>query len=272
MRIKIIILTFLYLFFGVRISYADFSFTSPATTINPSEEIETIVNLSLQGQANKTHYLEGAFKKEGATNYFGLTWNDTSWMPYTSSNFASLKSISTDQDGAWTGAVKVKLDESSSLYTGSGTYILRMKRFTSGGSSSWADNDITLTVNAPATPTPTPTPSPTPTVITTPTPQPTATPKKTSTPSPSSKPSPTPSLTPSPTASAKLASTKSVVAGVSKTPNPTFSPSSSASAEVKIASAKQNNLLVYAGGTLIILGISSGIYLIFKKRHETMYN
>lgn len=268
----IITFTLFYLFFGVRIAFAEFSFTSPTTNITPSEEIDTTVNLTLQGQGNKTYYLEGAFKKEGTTNYFGLTWNDTSWASYTSSNFTSLKSITTDQDGVWNGAVKVKLDESSSLYADSGTYILRLKRFTTGGSSSWADNDITLVVNAPATPTPTPTPSPTPAATPTPsaTTQPFPTTKKTSTPTPSLKSSPTPSLNPSPTASAKLISTKSVIAGVTKTPTPSYSPSSSASAKVKVASEKQNNLFVYVGIAFIIFGISFSLYLIFKKRHETI--
>lgn len=163
MRIKLLILALFFLFFEVSPAFAEFTFTIPKTTISSDEEIETTVNLSLQGQNNKIYYLEGAFKKEGSSNYFGLTWNDSSWVKYSASNFTTLKSITTDQAGKWNGIVKVKIDKDSSLFSGDGTYTLRMKRFTSGGSNFLADNSIALVISSPVSP-PTPTPtSPTPT-------------------------------------------------------------------------------------------------------------
>lgn len=142
--------------------YAEFTFTIPQTTITDEQEIDTSVNLSLQGQGNKTYYLEGALKKEGSTNYFGLTWNDSSWVKYTASNYTTLKSITLDSTGKWNGIVKAKIDKSSSLFTGDGNYTLRLKRFTSSGSNFWADNDIALTVTLPSSPTPTPVSTPAP--------------------------------------------------------------------------------------------------------------
>lgn len=141
--------------------YAEFTFTIPQTTITDEQEIDASITLSLQGQGNKTYYLEGALKKEGSTNYFGLTWNDSSWVKYTASNYTTLKSITVDSTGKWNGIVKVKIDKSSSLFTGNGNYVLRMKRFTSGGSNYWADNDIALTVTLPSSPTPIPSSPPT---------------------------------------------------------------------------------------------------------------
>lgn len=150
--------------------YADFTFTIAQTIITPDQDINTTVTLSLQGQNNKTYYLEGAFKKEGSSNYFGLTWNDSSWVPYTASNFTILKPITTDQTGKWNGVVKVKIDQGSNLFSGNGTYSLRLKRFTTGGNGYWAENSVIITVDS--LPSPIPSPSPSTTPIPTPSPPP----------------------------------------------------------------------------------------------------
>lgn len=260
---KLIICTIFYLLLGARIVFAEFNFTSSQTTITSNEEIETTVTLSLQGQGNKTYYLEGAFKQEDTTNYFGLTWNDSSWIPYTSSNFTNLKSITTDQAGGWNGAVKVKLDESSSLFSGSGTYILRMKRFTTGGSPSWASNDITLTVSTPATSTPNPTPSPTPT--------PTPSAKKTTSQAATSAPNPT--IPPTPKSSPSSASTKES----STQPKPQAKPDSKVASvaaaqasptptNIEIKSQKQSNLFLIVGLVLITAGIGLSIYIYLRNK------
>lgn len=141
--------------------FADFTFSIPQTTITSDQEIDASVILSLQGQNNKVYYLEGAFRKEDSTNYFGLSWNDSAWVKYTASNYSTLKSITTDSSGKRNETIKIKIDEASSLFTGSGNYILRMKRFTSAGSPSWSDNSITLTVKSSSSSTPSPSPSPT---------------------------------------------------------------------------------------------------------------
>lgn len=145
---------------------AEFSASTSQTNITANQELEVSIALSLQGQGNKIYHLEGALKKEGTANYFGLTWNDSEWVKYTAgNNFSSLKKITTDQFGKWQGIVKVKIDQESSLFSGNGIYILRFKRFTSTGSSSyWSDNSINLTIysSSPTTqssPPPSPTPS-----------------------------------------------------------------------------------------------------------------
>lgn len=141
---------------------AAFSISTPQTTISPQEEIDLSVDLTLQGQYNKTYYLEGAFKKIDANSYFGLTYNGSEWAKYTSSLFTTLLAIKTDQEGKWSGVVKVKIDPESQLYKGDGTYKLQMKRFTSAGSSTWSDNELAITIKEPPlTPTLSPTQSPT---------------------------------------------------------------------------------------------------------------
>ncbi len=146
--------------FNYSVVFADFSFSTSKTTLTPEEEIELNVELSLQGQGNKTYYLEGAFKKENSSNYFGLTWNDAEWIKYTTSSFITLKSITTDQAGKWSGVLKSKLDSGSNLYTGGGSYIFQLKRFTTSGSASWSDNSVTINVISNSTPSPSPTSPP----------------------------------------------------------------------------------------------------------------
>lgn len=136
--------------------FADFTFTSPIGTIMSDQEVDLTVNLSLSGQANSVYYLEGAFKADGGSNYFGLTEGDSGWVRYTSSNYQSLKKVNTDADGKWLGSLKVKIDPASSLYKGSGGYSFQVKRFTSSGSSSWSDNSVSFTVTDNGTPSPDP--------------------------------------------------------------------------------------------------------------------
>jgi hypothetical protein len=158
---KIILTVFsliVYLFILNTPTFADFTFSTTSQTIASTDELELPVNISLSGQANKIYYLEGAFKKDGTSSYFGLTFNDTDWVSYTSSNFASLKKITTDSQGLWNGHLKVKIDDSSNLFTGTGDYILTLKRFTEAGSASWSDNSTILSVSAPLQPSPEPTP------------------------------------------------------------------------------------------------------------------
>lgn len=161
--------------------YADFTFSVPQTAVTADEDINMDVTLSLQGQNEKVYYIEGAIKKEGSSNYFGLTWNDSSWVQYTASDFTTLKQITTDQAGKWNGSIKTKIDKNNNLFSGNGTYTLRLKRFTTGGSYYWADNFVVLTVSlisstatqAPATPAPV-APSSTPISTISPAPQPTS--------------------------------------------------------------------------------------------------
>jgi hypothetical protein len=143
-------------------AFAAFTVSNIPSSINSDQEIEVNVELSLQGQANKKYYLEGALKKDDGQNYFGLTFNDSEWVSYTASNFTTLKPITTDSAGSFIGNLKFKIDTSSSYYKGNGTYIFQLKRFTEAGSSSWSDNSSTMEVlDVQPSATPSPFPSPT---------------------------------------------------------------------------------------------------------------
>lgn len=128
-------------------AHADFQFSPDSTSITPDTEINVQVDLSLQGQANKNYFLEGAFKKVDGSNYFGLTQKDGNWVTYTSSNFSTLPEVTTDDQGTWHGTLKIKLDTASSNFNGNGNYVLQIKRFTEGGSSSFSDNQVQVAVS-----------------------------------------------------------------------------------------------------------------------------
>ncbi|MBI4037261.1 hypothetical protein HY385_02460 [Candidatus Daviesbacteria bacterium] len=239
-------IVFTFLLFTTTV-FADFTFSLPKTNIDADEEIEATVNLSLQNQGNKTYYLEGAFKKEGGDYYFGQTWNDTDWVGYTATNAdKSLKSITTSAEGTWSGTLKIKLDTTSSQFTGSGNYILKINRFTlSGSSPTPSDDQDTLVVTASSTPTPTSTPtdSPTPTATSTPTPTPTTTPTATKTPTPTKR-----AITDSPTITIPPD-----LLGVSTTQTPTPSATPSATQNTTHASIFSVKNLFFAGGGIVLL-------------------
>lgn len=271
-RLVVILLVLLSFLIKPAVVLATFTFSIPQTSISSDQEIEATINLTLQNQGNKVYYLEGAFKREGATNYFGVSWNDIDWVNYTSSNNdKSLKSITTSPEGSWSGVLKTKLDTNSSQFTGSGNYILKINRFTATGSTpTSSDNEITLAITALPTDTPTPTqpPTSTPTQTQTPTPTPTKTLTPTPTPFPTKKPAtPTPNkssneLTNTPANPPKinipdsLKASNASVAGVSITPAETQ--------QIEAGLFSMRNILIVSGGIFIILGINILVYFLKK--------
>lgn len=148
---------FLYLFVFVNPAFAGFSFSIPDPNIDADQEVEADVSLELKGQSGKDYFLEGAFKKVGTTNYFGLTANGSDWVKYTASDYRSLPQVTTDGSGRGNGKVKVKVDKDSPHFAGAGDYLLRFKRFTANGSTTWSDNSLTVRLIGPvgsALPTP----------------------------------------------------------------------------------------------------------------------
>lgn len=266
----------------VPIAVADFTLTTPLSSINEDQEIEATINLSIRNQGNTVYYLEGAFKKEGSDRYFGLTWNDTQWVKYISSdNFQSLKSITTNPEGTYSGILKVKLDTSSSQFTGSGNYILRINRFTSSGSLTPSDNQIILAVTAFPTSTPTPTP--------TPPPDPTATPTSTSittptnTPIPTTKPTSKPTVKPTTKPTSKPTTSNSTLSKEESVANPpasilgvniteTQTNSSSPSALTKSENSSPTQGIIFLGGGIIFILLAVFAFTFIVKKGSNTYN
>lgn len=288
MRIIFIILTLLYLFFGVNPVFAvTFNISNPQQN---SEEVT--IDVSLSGLTstscpNTSCYLQAAFTPS-TTNprYFGFTKNNNEqWYEYIGSPEQSYIQSTffkfQPEGGTWSGQLNLKINSENSNYNGPGTYYIKAWRYSGNSSSGASGYTSFLTANIQgSTSTPSPTPSPTPTPTPTPTPQPTPKKSSISIPSPTSSPKPSPipatATTPTPTtiptaSPSKLLSAKSAVAGISKAATPSSASASSPSPNIKIANQKQINPFVLVGIIFIIAGVGSLGYLILRK-NETIYN
>ncbi len=190
----IAVLLFLFYFPFVKSVFA----TAPAITVYPSGilslDTSFTVTATMSGLSKSATYrLRVAISQPGTSNYFGSTYNGTSWYNGTPSpiNYANFLTITTDAIGVWGGDIQGKIDsDDPNFTTGGGTYDLKIGRYTQTGSTAtWSDpKSIEITVPPTPTPTNTPTPTPTPTV----TPIPTNTPIPTSAPTATKTPIPTP--------------------------------------------------------------------------------
>lgn len=162
-----VLLVFLFLFFP------KLSLAVNTTLINPPSSITSdpfTVQVSITGAQTGTNHLRVDLYKDGTTNYFGETYNGTSW--YAGSDASQYFPI-TIQSGATSSATfQGRIGTpTSSQYNGTGSYKLRIRRYTSSGSytTSEANNSaVVVSINV-ATPTPTPSPTPSPTQTTSPT-------------------------------------------------------------------------------------------------------
>ncbi len=146
---------------------------------------------SISGNISGTNYLRIDLFKENTTNYFGQTYNGSSW--YGGSDGMQYFPI-TVTDGIWSGSLQGRVSNPSlTEYSGPGSYRMRVRRYTSSGNAGSSDEQtvsVNITVNLPtSTPIPTSSPSNTPT----PTNSPTQT--KTPTPKPTIKNNPSPTRT-----------------------------------------------------------------------------
>lgn len=149
------------------------------------------VTATMSGLSSSTVYrLRVVLSQSGTTNYFGSTYNGSDWYNGTPSpiDYTKFLSITTDGNGSWNGDILGKIESSDPNYNnfGSGTYDLKLGRYTQSGSSATWSNIISVNLTAP-TPTPTLTPTSTPAPVPTQTPTPTPRPvTNTPTPTPTS--------------------------------------------------------------------------------------
>ncbi len=173
MRIKILIFTFLYLFFGAG-SVLAVSVTISNVPSSANDQPFTF-DVSITGAQNGTNYLRANFFPSNTTSYFGYTYNGSSYV--NGADSSQYFPVSIDSSGNWTGQLQAKIHTVSSYFMGSSNYGFKVRRYTQSGSSYTWSNETNIAVNA-ATPTPasTSTPSSTPT----PTPSPSSTTSTTS--------------------------------------------------------------------------------------------
>ena len=181
---------FIFLFFP----YFAFAVTTIITNFPSAIADDSFtITASISGATTGTNYLKIDLFEDQTTNYFGETFNGTDW--YGGSTFSQYLSISVQNSATWSGTLQGRIGgPSSSQYDGTGTYKMRLRRYTGGGgyTASEANNSaVTISIILP-TQTPIPTLTPAPTSI--PTSTPTLIPTKTPTLSPSNTTIPKPSV------------------------------------------------------------------------------
>lgn len=259
--------TILLLVLGFFISASSVFAVSVTISNTPSSITDQPFNIdvSVNGAQAGTNYLRANLFPTGTTKYFGYTNNGTNFV--NGSDYSQYFPIPIDSSGNWSGHLQAKLDTNSSYYTGSGTYSLKVRRYTQSGSSYTWSNEVTLAIDLP---TPTPTPSPT----STPTPTPTSTPtsKKTTPqttaaiPMPTTKSTSTPNLdkTDNLPGSKTTTKTNSLVASVAAATSAT----SSATPQIEVKSQKQINFPIIVGIVLVICGFTSLILIYLRKKNS----
>lgn len=194
---KAIIVLIAILFFLTFFAFPSFA-VAPTITAYPTATISLdtsfTVTATMSGLSNNATYrLRVAISQSGTSNYFGSTYDGSVWHmgSITDGNYIS---ITTNGNGAWGGDIQGKIDsDDPNFTTGSGTYDLKIGRYTQTGSTATWSNAVSITITVPPTPTPTLTPTPTSAPTNTPTPTPTSSPTNTPTPTKMPTPTPTPS-------------------------------------------------------------------------------
>lgn len=174
------------IFFFIFIGFLSLIIAYPAgaVTVTITQYPSTItrdpftITASISGAVSGTNYVRIDLYKEGSTNYFGETYNNTDW--YSGSEYTQYLAVPIG-NGQWSGTLQGSIGSpSTSEYDGTGTYRMRLRRYTGGGTTNATEADNSSVVVHIALPIPTPmptnTPAPTATVIPSATPRPTASP------------------------------------------------------------------------------------------------
>lgn len=127
---------------------SSFTTTNIPSQIDSSQSFTISLNLSLPDSPNSKFYLKGAFKKEGSSNYFGLTKVSSTWIK-NSTSYSDQYPITTDSSGNFSGSLEVKVDPFDSGYEGGGDYIFKAARYSSTGSGpTWSnEQNVKITVS-----------------------------------------------------------------------------------------------------------------------------
>ena len=122
--------------------------SSDNISIHNDEEL--ILNASPSGFIDKEKiYIKGAFYKDGSSNYFGYTKNNSSWIK----NSVTTLEQRQVEIGNWDKLVSVKIDPLDTGFTGVGDYKCKLGFYylTSSGNLSsinWSENSLDLRLDA----------------------------------------------------------------------------------------------------------------------------
>lgn len=157
-------------FFFLLFFFFSFVRTVHAVTISLSEVPSTVTQdpfsftVAISGAKKGTiNYLKMDIFQNGSSHYFGFTQNGNDF--YNDTDFSHYPQVTIDESGSASATLVGKADFSSPYYEGSGSYSIRVRRYTSSGAYSADESNqsivsILLQGPAPSTPTPTQTQAP----------------------------------------------------------------------------------------------------------------
>lgn len=125
-------------------SLSSFSISNIPAEILSSESFNAQIQMK-NFQPNTKYFLKGAFSKSNSTNYFGKTYVISDWVK-NSSTYLSQLEISTDNNGNFTGNLKVMPDDTDSGFSGTQNYVFKVARYNNSGSGPTWSNEITLQI------------------------------------------------------------------------------------------------------------------------------
>lgn len=232
-------------------STSSFIISDIPTQINSDQSFSAKINLSLPNNPNTKFYLKGAFKKSDGSNYFGYTLVSSSWIK-NGSSYSQQFPITTDSSGNWIGNIDFKVDDEDSGFTGSGSYIFKVGRYSSSRSGPTWSNEININIIS------------------------TSSPSKTTSQGGTTTSKSTPSQTSSPpiksvaikSQSKKFDSSNYQTASVAAA-----TASASPAEDLEVKSEKRFNFIPWIGGVLLLSGIASLIFIYLRnKRNENIRN
>src|SRR5258708_1073924 len=147
------------------------------------------ITASVSGATSGTNYLKIDLFKDGLVSYFGETFNNSDW--YGGPTYSQYLPITIQTGTVWGGIIQGRVGSpTSSQYDGTGTYKMRVRRYTSGGGYIFFETKkkaggVLINFSIPTTkPTPTPSSKPSLNPLSKPPPPPTPPPNTNTTPPP----------------------------------------------------------------------------------------
>ncbi len=118
------------------------------------------LDVSVLGASSGQNYLRVDLYKDGTNNYFGETYSGSNWYKGSDGTLYFPISI-TDSKTTASASIQARLGTPTSTeFPGSGTYKLKIRRYTSSGNPASSDEqtpiDVTINYQPPASPTPAP--------------------------------------------------------------------------------------------------------------------